>query len=435
MKRALLAVPIVLAAASCLSSTSASQVEMYSWWVSGAEKTALDTVLNDFHERNPSITVNNLAERNSISAQADLATRMREGNPPDTFQVNSGVELCDYVTANELDVVDDIEQSQDWLHNMSATVRTSVYCQAQGHYYAVPVNFARVNVVFYNKTMFANLAVPQTLEQFESAAEKLRANGVQFPVAIGAQIPWTLEVIFKDCLVAEAERAGYGSGYGPGYGAAYYKTFTQHANQSFLSNAGPPDQVFDAALQCFARIVGYADPGQLQNSPWYYAVSQVVNGAAAMTIMGEWAAGEFANDMAMPGRDFDEFVFPDSGDTFIYTVDAFTLPVNAPDRPAAVALLTDWGSPAAQQLFYPSKGTLAARTDVDASAYDSLQLRTLRTFQATDAGELVPDFPLAVPQTFTTAFDAALAHFVDDGNAENVVLAVKNNYYLVADHW
>jgi hypothetical protein len=48
----------------------------------------------------------------------------------------------------------------------------------------------------------------------------------------------------------------------------------------------------------------------------------------------------------------------------------------------------------------------------------------------------VPDWALAVPQGFTTNFDLALDRFGYDGNAENVVLAAKNNYDLVsAGHW
>ena len=422
--RSPIALGTALLVASCANDAPVSKVEIYSWWVSGAEQAALDAVLADFTTKNPNLSVTNAAAQNALTAQQELKDRIAEGNPPDTFQVNGGAELRQYVTSatpSPLEPLDNLAVQQSWQRFMPSEVMETVTFGA--HIYAVPVDIARINALFYNKNVFKkyNLQPPTTMADFAVVAKTLNANHVT-PVAVGAQAPWTLEVIFKGCLVAVG-------------GADYYRQFSSGGNDYFagrLPNA-TYDPTFNAAIACFQTILDAANRDEMWSATWDKAVEEVRIGIAAMTIMGDWALGEFLQERAVADTDFGEVPFPDSGDTFIFTTDTFVLPVGAPNRAGALALLAEWGSAAGQSAFYPLKGTIATRSDVDRSQYDSILQATMADFQTK---QVVPDWALAMPPAFTTNFDLALGRFGYDGNAENVVLAAKNNYDLIATgHW
>lgn len=422
--------------ASCANDTPVAKVEIYSWWVSGAEQAALDAVLSDFTTKNANFSVTNAAAQNALSAQHELQNRIAEGNPPDTFQVNGGAELRQYVmsaTPSPLEPLDFLATEQGWQQHMPSEVIEAVTFGA--HIYAVPVDIARINALFYNKHIFTqyNLQPPSTMADFVQVAKILQGNHVTPVVAIGAQVPWTLEVIFKDCLVAV------------GGGAHYYNEFANGENP-YLAGKLPNstfDPTFNQAIACLQTILDVANRDEMWSLTWDQAVNEVREGAAAMTFMGDWALGEFLHEGAVADidagevPDFGEVPAPDTAGTFIFTTDTFALPVGAPNRAGAVALLREWGSAAGQSAFYPLKGTIATRTDVDPSRYDSLLRATMNDFMAASAGQqVVPDWALAMPPAFTTNFDLALGRFAYDGNAENVVLAAKNNYDLiVTGHW
>lgn len=410
--------------ASCTNDTPVAQVEIYSWWVSGAEQSALYAVLKDFATKNANLSVTNAAAQNALSAQHELQNRIAEGNPPDTFQVNGGAELRQYVegaSPSPLEPLDFLRDEQKWGMFMPSKVLDAV--NFGPHIYAVPVDIARINTLFYNKRIFDQngLVPPATMADFVRVAKALQTAHVT-PVAIGAQAPWTLEVIFKGCLAAVG-------------GPNYYTEFCSGGNAYF---AGSPtsatfDATFNAAVACFDTILGAANRDGMRSLTWDQAVFEVKGGNAAMTIMGDWALGEFLQEGAVADKDFGEVPAPDSAGTFIFTTDTFVLPRGAKNRAGAISLLTEWGSAAGQSLFYPLKGTIATRSDVDQSRYDLISQATMADFKAQ---QVVPDWALAMPQAFTTNFDLALDRFAYDGNAENVVLAAKNNYDLVvAGHW
>jgi glucose/mannose transport system substrate-binding protein len=410
--------------AGCTNDAPAARVEIYSWWVSGAEQSALNAVLKDFATKNANLSVTNAAAQNALSAQHELQNRIAEGNPPDTFQVNGGAELRQYIgsaSPGPLEPLDFLAMEQGWSQLMPSAVIQAVTFGA--HIYAVPVDIARINTLFYNKHIFEKngLEPPATMADFVRVARVLQANHVM-PVAIGAQVPWTLEVIFKGCLAA----AG---------GPNYYTEFCSGRNGYFAgsSTSATIDSTFNAAVDCFGTILSVANRDDMRSLTWDQAVEEVRTGLAAMTIMGDWALGEFLHEGAVADVDFGEVPAPDSADTFIFTTDTFVLPRGAKNRAGAIALLSEWGSDKGQSVFFPLKGTIATRSDVDMSRYDSITRATMADFKAR---QIVPDWALAVPQAFTTNFDFALDRFGYDENGENLVLAAKNNYDLVlAAHW
>jgi glucose/mannose transport system substrate-binding protein len=430
-----LTVLAVTAAASCVNDAPTSTVQIYSWWTTASEYEALNAVLMDFKQKNPGVAVDNAVAQDSLTALDTLQSRMREHDPPDTFQVNGGTELRQYVAgaASQLEALDFLAAEQGWSPLlpggqgtppplMPAEVLQTV--TFGGHVYAVPVDIARVNALFYNKATFGSLGLtaPVTLDDFVYDAQILSQNNIK-PLAVGDAAPWTLEVIFKSCLVAAANATGKTN---------YYKEFAAGLNPNF-GPGGVGDATFDEAVSCFGTLLSYANKTEMRTLTWDQAVAEVSSGNPAMTIMGDWAHGEFLRDLGTADVTFGEVAAPGSADTFIFTTDTFVLPIGAQHRAGAIALLTEWGSATGQRFFYPYKGSLPSRTDTNPSAYDALSIWTQNELQTK---ALVPDWAMALPQAFTTAFDAALDRFADDENAENVVLAAKNNYYLIVQgHW
>ncbi|MGH7436259.1 MAG: ABC transporter substrate-binding protein [Polyangiaceae bacterium] len=408
---------------ACSSSTAGSgdvsgTVQIYSWWTSGSEKQALHAFLSEYEKGHPSVNPVNEAEQSSQTAQMDLKRRMAEGNPPDTFQVNGGDELLQYVVTgtqgasqSKLENLDALAQQQGWTKVIPADVLGTV--SYGGHYYAVPVDIARINSLFYNVSVFTQngLQPPTSMADFVATAKALQAKGVT-PLAVGDNGPWVLEVIFKACMVAEG-------------GAAYYREFVTGQNAYFSGTSTQQDATFTAALQDFQSIMTYANTSTMRQLTWDQAVGLVATGSAGMTIMGDWALGEFIAQGKKPVVDFGEVAAPGSQGTFIFTTDTFVLPIGAPNRSAALSLLGEWGSAAGQAAFNPVKGSIAVRNDTDPSIYNALSQQTLRDFHSLP---LVGDFALTVPATFPTVFDPALDTFVSDGNVGNVLLVVKNNY-------
>jgi glucose/mannose transport system substrate-binding protein len=416
-------VALLLLLAGCVTDSGASTVQIYSWWTTASEAQALNKVLDDFKQQDPNVTVTNPAANNAPSAQQFLEGQVRENDAPDTFQVNGGIELEQYVkgaSPNPLTTLDSLATQQNWEAVMPSVILSAA--KYGGTYYAVPVDVARVNALFYNKVALANAGIaspPASMAEFVDDAQALAAKHLT-ALAIGDAAPWALEVIFKSCLVAA--------------GHDYYTQFISGANPYFAGTAGlESDPIFDQVIACFGTFLSYSNKSEMRNLTWDAAVSEVNAGNPVMTIMGDWAHGEFLRDLGEVDVTFGEVAAPGTSDTFIYTTDAFVLPAGAKNPDGALALLAEWGSARGQGIFYQTKGSLPSRSDADPAKYDALQQWTLAELQSK---VLVPDWALALPQAFATNFDAALDRFADDGNAENLVLAAKNNYDLIVDsHW
>ncbi|WP_459782530.1 extracellular solute-binding protein, partial [Photobacterium sp. R1] len=72
----------------------------------------------------------------------------------------------------------------------------------------------------------------------------------------------------------------------------------------------------------FQRMHDYID----ENSPgrdWNIATSMVINGEAAMQIMGDWAKGEFAAAGKQPGKDYICAPAPGTANQFTFNIDSF----------------------------------------------------------------------------------------------------------------
>ncbi|MEV6493255.1 hypothetical protein AB0M20_32230, partial [Actinoplanes sp. NPDC051633] len=74
------------------------RLEVMSWWTSGSEAAALNTLLTAFRDTNPGVEPVNAAVAGGAGSQAivALAKRLQAGDPPDVWQTFAGKSVQGY---------------------------------------------------------------------------------------------------------------------------------------------------------------------------------------------------------------------------------------------------------------------------------------------------------------------------------------------------
>jgi glucose/mannose transport system substrate-binding protein len=372
----------------------AGSIEIFSWWTAGGEAEGLAAMYEVFEAQYPGVEIINatVAGGAGMEAKAVLATRMQAGDAPDSFQVHAGHELIDtWVVADKMEPVTSVFEENNWLDVYPPGVIEVL--SSNGEIWSVPVNIHRSNVLWYNMQVFEDngLTPPATLDEFFDVAETLQAAGVT-PLAVGDSGVWVDIHVFESVLLATLGPDAY-RGLWDG---------TTDWNGSGVTEA----------LQAFADMMDYVNADHSALS-WDQAAQLVVDGDAAMTIMGDWSEGYFKSVGLTPDVEFGYVPSPGTGGSFIMLSDSFGLPQGAPNRDGAIAWLTVCGSREGQDAFNPIKGSIPARTDGDRSLYDVYLQSAMDDFAS---NEIVPSLAhgAAASEGWVTAFGDAMTFFVAD---------------------
>src|SRR5262249_54559643 len=138
----------------------------------------------------------------------------------------------------------------------------------------------------------------------------------------------------------------------------------------------PADQRILDTLNEYAHMLDYANPDR-DSLTWNGAAQMVVDGKAAMTIVGDFGKGFFLSKGWHSGVELGEVPTPGTSGTFVYIVDSFGLPKGIADRQATVNFLNLIATKDAQNVFNPIKGSAPPRSDVDKSIYDAIALSAM----------------------------------------------------------
>lgn len=324
------------------SGAELQKIEVFSWWTTGGEAAGLDKLIAQFNQANAGkYEVFNAAVAGGAgsNAQAVLATRMQSNDPPDSFQVHMGHELIDgYVASGQMEPLDDLYTANGWLTTFPKGVLDIV--SSDGHYWSVPVNIHRANVLWYNKKVFAdnNLSAPTTWAEFSTVADALKAKGIT-PLAMGGKDNFEAQQVFETILIGTLGADGY---------KGLWTGTTDWASADVTK-----------AIDTFKTVLGYTNTDSTSLS-WDQANQLVIDGKAGMTIMGDWADGDYV------AKKFTDYGWsPAPGNDGIYDAlsDTFGLPKGAKHPDGTKAFLTLLGSAEAQDIFNPLKGSIPARTD------------------------------------------------------------------------
>src|SRR5512138_2137877 len=170
---------VVVAVVACAPSGPAktNKLEMFSWWTAGGEADGLNAMYDIYKKKYPGIEIVNatVAGGAGTNAKAVLSTRLTGGDPPDSFQLHAGLEVEKYEPAKYLQNLDALYTPEGWDKVFPKDLIALL--KYKDHFWGVPVNIHRANVLWYNKKIFDDnkLTAPKTWDEFFKAADALKA--------------------------------------------------------------------------------------------------------------------------------------------------------------------------------------------------------------------------------------------------------------------
>lgn len=404
MKKSLL----TLALLSTSQLSQAGEVEVLHWWTSGGEAKSVAVLKEMMEKDGHSWKDFAVAGGGGESAMTVLKTRAVSGNPPAAAQMK-GHNIQEWADLGFLTNLDDVAKQGDWDGILPKVVADTA--KYEGHYVAVPVNVHRVNWLWANKAIFdkEGLKVPASWDEFFKVGDKLKADGI-IPLAHGGQ-PWQDATLFEAIALAKLGNADYN------------KAFVE-LDQDVLSG----DKMVEA-FTTFKKVRDYID----SNSPgrdWNVATSMVINGQAAMQVMGDWAKGEFSAANKQPGTDYTCSPTPGTADSFTFNVDSFAFfqIKDKENQKAQQDLAKTILSKPFQEVFNLNKGSIPVRLDMDMSKFDKCALDSMAAFKATaDTGGLVPSMAHGMSTTSYVqgAMFDVITNFFNDKDADPKAAAEK----------
>jgi glucose/mannose transport system substrate-binding protein len=370
----------------------AGQLVVGSWWTAGGEAEGLNGMFTIYEEKYPDVEIVNatVAGGAGTNFKAVLKTRLIGGDPPDTFQLHAGLEVETYSPETYLEPADDIYASEGLEEAFPPDLLTLL--KYKDHYWGVPVNIHRSNVLWYNEAVFeANgLTPPTTFEEFVEVADALQAAGIQ-PFVMGTKDGWEAGHVFEDVLAGTL-------------GAdAYRGLWTGETSWT-----GPE---VTQALENFKMMLSYVNDDHPALT-WDGAGEYLIGGTGGMMIMGDWTDGWFTS------KGFTGYGWappPGTQGIFVALSDSFALPKEAPNMENAANWLKVCGSLEGQEAFNPQKGSICARTDCDPALFNEY-LQSAMVDWSQDA--IVPSMVhgAAAIESWLTDYKDVLTLFVASGD-------------------
>lgn len=367
MKSVLAATTAVMLAGPVLAGP---QAEVLHWWTSGGEAKAVGVLQEEFKGNGGEWTDMPVAGGGGDAAMTALRARVLAGNAPTAVQLK-GPAIQEWYDETGLADISAVADENNWGDLLPSVIADQMKCD--GHWCAAPVNVHRVNWIWANKKILDDngIEMPKTWDEFNAAAEKLKAAGIT-PLAHGGQ-NWQDATVFETVVLAQ--------------GADFYK--------KALVDLDPEALKSDTMVKVFDELRtlrGYVDPN-FSGRDWNLATAMVMNGEAAFQIMGDWAKGEFLAAGKKPGVDF--VCAPTPGTGFLYNVDSFAFfEVDGEDKNAGQSLLAKLiMGENFQKAFNLTKGSIPARTDVALDEFDDCAKQSAADMKADgENGSLLPSY-------------------------------------------
>ena len=357
------------------------------WWTSAGEAAAINDLIAEYKSLYPNTTVYSaaIAGGGGFSLRVVLKTQILAGDIPDTFQVHAGYEWKEFYDANLLERVDHI-----WTTELQAAVPDvveEINKGPDGHYYSVPVNIHRANVLWVNKdlweTQAASAGITYTLDQinnnwtiFREVLYELDADGNTEPLALG--FDWTQAHLFEQVLA--------------GLGIDAYEAWVNGEIDSATATHYP--DLLEAAEIC--ANLSYYTTGKDQE--WNEAIADVISNvstSSVFSIMGDWAAGEFIAISQNLGEHYEAIASPGTENMYGLVVDCFESPKGNKHPTNVDRWLETVASIDGQDAFNLQKGSIPARTDTTAT-YNDYQNSAMADFAAIEASGSSYMFPSVI---------------------------------------
>jgi glucose/mannose transport system substrate-binding protein len=348
-------------AAPAGGAAAGGKLEIFSWWTNGGEQEGLNAMFDIYKQQRAGVEIINatVAGGAGTNAKAVLQSRLAGNQPPDSWQVHAGREALSYVNAGQLEPLTAFFTEQGFDKAMPQFLLDQL--KINGEIYTVPVNIHRSNVMWYNIKLFTDngLQPPKTMDDFFTVAEAFKAKGIQ-PFVMGGSNKFEASHTFESVLLAT-------------YGPDDYEKLWDGTSKMW------EDPRAEQAIATFEKLLGYANNDRTAIG-WADAMQQILDGKAAMTIMGDWSHGFALSKGKKVNVDYGWAPAPGNEGVFMWLSDSFGLAKGAPNPDQAKAWLAICGSKEGQDAFNPKKGSIPARTDADQSKYDDYLKAAIKDF-------------------------------------------------------
>jgi glucose/mannose transport system substrate-binding protein len=163
---------------------------------------------------------------------------------------------------------------------------------------------------------------------------------------------------------------------------------------------------------------------------WQPQLDRVVQGSAVYAVMGDWSSNYLENTKKLTWPNgYSVAASPGSDGIYDFLSDSFTLPTGARRPDLSRKWLIECGSAAGQNLFNPLKGSIPARTDVDAASYPGYlgwALQQWRDPKTRIVGSLAHG--VVANNAYSAEIDSALGLFVQSRDANRFAQTVQDKY-------
>ena len=382
---------------------TASDIEVLHWWTAGGEARAADVLRQRWQALGHHWVDAAIVGGGGNSAMLVLRSRALNHNPPQAAHLK-GVELHEWAKRGFLRNLDDVARRGQWQLRLYPFVSSTL--NHQGHFVAVPVGLHRVNWLWINQALFQRLELnpPRNWEEMLQVARRFKQAGIT-PLAMGDD-PWQLAILFEAIALGEG-------------GSDFFRRAFVNLEPEVL--AGTQMQ---QVLRRFHSLRPFL-PANHIGLKWNQASQMLVNGQAAMQLMGDWVKGELTE----PGNQAIRCLpAPGTAGKFSYNLDSLALfqqqdseHDQAQQQFAELLMSADF-----QQQFNRAKGSIPPLADADLSQFDSCGQASAKALQhATQHGDLVPSMAegMAIPSNVQQAIFDLLASYFSDPQGDAVATA------------
>lgn len=318
-------------------------------WTGEDGAAAFDALHEGFQSEYPDVetTINDNPGGAGTGLATALDTRMFNENPPSTWGFFPGPDLTDYAEAGLLGDITDEVWAEEGLEEVVPEYIQNL-CQFEGvGYVAVPIEFNRLNNLFYNVNVVENAGIDPAsissptdlLDAMATVQEDTDAVGM----AQSTQAPWTVMQLWEAAFLGE-------------YGYDPYTAFLE-------GNVSDYESEIKESLGLIADYREYfnEDAGSVNFTE---AISTFIAEDAAFLHQGDWAVGNFTR---ADGYDYESnwqhVPFPGSDNVFMGQNSAFMYPTPNPTSDATNKFLRYVGTNDAQIRFNSLKGGIPCRND------------------------------------------------------------------------
>ena len=329
---------------------SLNTLQVLHWWTSSSERKAANVLATRMADEGLEWKDAAIPGGAGLGAGKVLKSRVLAGDAPEVTQI-IGVSVAEWAELGLLLEIDNVASAGNWNGFLFPAIQALI--QHRKHVVAAPLGIHRVNTLFYNRALFAQLKLspPQTWAEFQSAALKFKAAGIM-PLAQSSE-SWQVAALFENLVLAES-------------GPEFYRDLFVRRNP-----AAAADPRTAEALERLRVVKGWIS-GQLDERPWPEVVRQFARREAAMMIMGDWAKPELAERGMALDDDYACAAAPGTGKYHLYSVDTLTMfagdyrHMQSQEKMARLLV-----SQPVQAEFNALKGAVPVRRDADPSKMDS----------------------------------------------------------------